>query len=246
MNDVQIISFAGAIPHNTSGSQVVTITGRNFGPTSWKLQNVPGTNPATVSATYGLTGVEYAAENCAIIVQNTAVECTTKPGVGKDLLWTITVDGDSAVSTQMTRYHTPVIHEVLGADNLATKGGTLVTLKGLNFGPLNSPVVVQYTDNTGTLYSATECAVTVAHVEVQCKSAPGIGFQLMWRIMVKDQWSDPKPTASGYAPPSIDYLEGALVMNTTGGQEVFIVGENFGMMECALLFTQRLAHKTSL
>ncbi len=71
----------------------------------------------------------------------------------------------------------PVITSIINGSEMVTDGGTRVTLRGVSFGPVGTPVVVNYgplrADASGAMqatnrYTATNCSVTQADVEIQC------------------------------------------------------------------------------
>jgi hypothetical protein len=59
---------------------------------------------------------------------------------------------------------------------LATTGGTPVTLTGTNFGPAGAPVTGRYSStSTGRTVSASSCFVSTPHTQVQCTAGEGYG-----------------------------------------------------------------------
>ncbi len=78
---------------------------------------------------------------------------------------------------QTLSFAVPVITSIVNGTNMVTNGGTLVTLRGVSFGPVGTPLVVTYgplrADASGAMqatsrYTAVGCSVTVADVEIQC------------------------------------------------------------------------------
>src|SRR3546814_16720386 len=80
------------------------------------------------SVTYGPTGLEYIAKDCAVQDDSTIL-CKTTQGVGQNLRWLVTVEGQmSTLSQTTTSYALP---ELLSASPLLgyTSGGILVTIQ---------------------------------------------------------------------------------------------------------------------
>ena len=65
--------------YKTNGGQEVILNGVDFGPYE---------NGSTV--TYGKTGKEYTPTGCKVL-DHKRIRCHTVPGIGKELLWQITV-----------------------------------------------------------------------------------------------------------------------------------------------------------
>src|SRR4051794_16997495 len=74
----------------------------------------------------------YPAVSC-LVSGTTSITCQTSPGVGKDLQWKVTVDVDSALSTQLSAYSRPNIDSFFPANTLRTQGSDLITIRGTNF-----------------------------------------------------------------------------------------------------------------
>ena len=180
----------------TSGGQIVTLTGTSFGPAE-------GINVPTV--TYQNTGLAdlagklFSASSCSVTVADTKIECDTAVGVGYNHAWTVTVGAQpSLASAPRSSYAVPVIESrVLGStrpgvtaetyatDNslamvspalLSTNGATAVTLTGTNFGPeptadLVNTLVVQYQSTTQTEQGSGLAGVL--HTATGCRVADG-------------------------------------------------------------------------
>jgi hypothetical protein len=121
---ISTITGAGSVNASVYGGQLITITGTNFGPSQSKLDSV----------TYGPGGTEYKASGCTLTTLHKAIRCLTAAGVGKDLKWMVTVDGQSSsASTTTTNYKQPAISSMTAYTSLTSGGGT-VTITGTNFG----------------------------------------------------------------------------------------------------------------
>ena len=235
-NDLTFDSFGGQTTMNTAGGQNIDIFGSNFGPTAYAVSN--GATAASVSATYTSAtgqGETYNAA-CAVTLANTKIQCTTAPGIGKDMKWTISVTyaGNTwqlPITAVFTHYHAPEITLVTGADALATGGGETFMIGGRNFGPTDTDVVVEYvspSDPTVT-YTARDCSVTTANTNVTCTSAVGVGSALAFSITLGQQ-SSLGFSGQGlykYQNPAITDVA-APTLVTAGGQPVVLTGTAFG------------------
>lgn len=171
----------------TGGSESITFHGHDMG---WVVPP-PGDN-TVVSATYtsGLGGgVTYTATNCRVSTPNTAITCTTAPGVGADLVWTLTVGPWSftAPAGLRTRYRQPTVTSILDAGALSTLGNEPITLRGRDFGPVGTTIgslAYWSSSRPHVLYGAKECQVTFGHLELTCKSVPGVGANLHFKLTI--------------------------------------------------------------
>jgi hypothetical protein len=194
----------------TSGSQVVRISGDNFGAAA--LGNV-------LTVTYGVNGTDLEAADCFISVDHEEVTCLTVPGAGSDLKWTLVVDGlVSAAPT--TAYGVPRITGVSGpgASSASTYGGEAVVVSGANFGPPEDQAkyfeYLSYGPNGRFL--ASNCTV-VSHVQLLCRTAPGIGANLQWVVSVAGQQSLEAVTVS-YAVPTVTSVQAPLGFSPTANR----------------------------
>ena len=171
---------------------------------------------SSLSVRYGLTGVENVA-NCAVAKENSALLCAAAPGASTGLMWTLSVGGQSSLPPT-TGYAPPSITGVtMSRALIPTDGNTTVVLTGLNFGPLGSASAnanglrwVMYgafplptAPFPALNYTASSCAVTVAHTQITCSTVSGFGVNLRWWVAVGNQVSPPTSFVSAYAPPLI-------------------------------------------
>ena len=86
---------------------------------------------------YGEDGSEYVAD--CILISHTLIRCKTVPGFGINLIWRVTILGQTSLITTdgHTSYAAPVI---LGANPISvqTFGSEVVQLEGSNFGLADS------------------------------------------------------------------------------------------------------------
>ena len=125
--EISSFSGAGADKALTWGQQEIFIHGQNLATTEF-LEKV----------TYGPFGHLYEATNCTVVNASLKIRCLTAPGIGRHLRWVVRVKGQaSQPSTAMTSYETPNI-ESITPDHGSTTGGTTITIRGNNFGSLDS------------------------------------------------------------------------------------------------------------
>ena len=210
-----------------------------------------------------LSQPSYAGVNCTVVVDDVEMECVSVAGVGATSVVEVSIGGLSFTSPT-TRYGSPCLRSVSGpgASAASSVGGDEVVLTGDNFGPLGSAHIdfVVYGRDVvpgahplvaslrSPLYTATACAVTVAHHEMRCLSAAGVGSRHVWSVSVGGQVSsvcDDSSVAavtSGYGSPWIaevavlataDSPAGSL--QTEGGSVVVLRGGNFGPPSCAIV-----------
>jgi hypothetical protein len=248
------ISGVGSKNADTSGGQLVTITGRYFGPKGFTA--VYPDAIGTVCYGHAATApCHYVAVNCQVSLDADTISemtCLTAPGVGKDLEWSVTIGTQLAlfVTPLLSSYSAPQVFTFTGAgaDKADTLGNQAVIITGKNFGPADAYTnnllrVIYYTTLTdgGVLflsvipsvsYVAFSCSVTQAHTTIECFTIKGAGEALDWQVTVDSQ--DSKNPTTNYAPPeitSITYRTGGMAVtaaNVNGGEVVSLNGRYFG------------------
>jgi hypothetical protein len=240
---------------DTAAPSLITFTGSNFGPAGTPSVVVvyssrfagstvlpPGAAPAT-----GF----FTASGCAVVTPHTQVRCTSAPGFGTNLAALISVGGQAAltVSTATLTYKSPVVAGLtgVGATAAGTPGGDVVLISGSQFGPLTpapggvptagavTPAAYYGRANattpvTSLSFAAASCAVTAAHTQITCTTAPGSGSGLRWAVVLdgltSGVWFGGSTT---YAPPVIGTYSGVVRnQQTFGGETVSIDGFNLG------------------
>ena len=160
------------------------------------------------------------------------VLCTPAAGVGSGHRWTLYVGGVPAVEgvgrAKAVQFETPVGYRspptaysppsisaisIVGKSTFSTLGGDAVVLTGTNFGPLDVQNVVSATYRNNALgdfalgpFTARDCAVTVAHTEITCSSAPGVGHDHRWQVEVGGQASQQSSFITSYTAPAINVI----------------------------------------
>lgn len=241
VNDLTITSvIAPGGPLVTIGGQSVIITGTNFGP-------VRGDPTLYIDVRYRCTtempasACWYNATNCQIIVPNTVLRCTSAPGSGVRHSWFVDVAHQPQFSqpllfgaqAQTTSYAPPLISSLVYSP-LSTRGGDVVSVVGVNFGPPGTPVSASY----GLAFAYFPTCVVVGQAQASCAAVPGVGAGLPWRIVIDTQQSMLSTATTAYAVPSISRVRRGLnstggVVNiatlpTVGGDALLIDGANFG------------------
>ena len=150
----------GATDAQTEGNQEVFLGGDNFGTVAESLVDsvtyYSDNNPSLV----------LTATNCTVVTDHVRVRCLTSPGYGYDLRWLISIGGQACPrSTVVTAYGPPVVTSVVllqtnGSAVLDTEGGTLLSIKGSNFGRAGD-AVVKFADKVSS------STVYVSHHELQ-------------------------------------------------------------------------------
>eukprot|EP01117_Protostelium_nocturnum_P011184 TRINITY_DN405_c0_g1_i6.p1 TRINITY_DN405_c0_g1~~TRINITY_DN405_c0_g1_i6.p1 ORF type:complete len:5778 (+),score=1958.70 TRINITY_DN405_c0_g1_i6:207-17540(+) len=182
--------------YSTSGG-VIVVEGKNF-----------GNNITALSVTLG--GV--AVSSLSIQTPNTQLKFTAPQGSGVNVPLVIVVSGVSA-STQSFNYNGPSITSV--SEPVSTAGG-IVTVKGNNFGNVNSVVSVTI---KGTSYPVT---ITVDHNTLTFVAPEGTGSNVPFVLNVNGQSADSK---FSYLPPHADRFTGS---TSTAGETITVFGTNFG------------------
>jgi hypothetical protein len=228
------------------GGDVVVVSGDNFGPF----------DSAGVLVQYGSEGRVFTAANCSTVrpaasdaaPATQAVHCVAVAGVGKDLLWTVSVrqqtsvpfglPGAAAGAASASLYVKPSVELVApSVPFLSTRGRQTVVVRGANFGPLAASgvatgLLVTYgpVAEEGRRYIARSCVVTVADVEITCATASGVGANHVWRVTVGSQESNMSVNMTSYAGPTLTAVtgQGTFQAKTDGGQLVTLTGTEFG------------------
>lgn len=210
---------------SSDGYETVYIYGANFGYGVETLDEVfyIGFNNSKFIVT----------ENCTMFTPHEVLKCLTLPGAGSQLEWTVIVDGQSSTAPT-TSYLTPYITSIYGpgAQNASVLGGEIVYLEGGNFGPPNCFELygviflesVTY-GHAATEYTAQDCVVLSPSL-IECKTAPGIGENLIWQVKIAGQLSHPSEATTSYASPRILSISPTVGL-TDGSTVITITGTNF-------------------
>lgn len=165
----------------------------------------------------------HTATGC-FVVNSTMIQCAAVSGIDLDHRWTVVVGGQSsALSAILTHYARPSVGGV-SPSSVQTTAGTHFTISGSNFG-LAGAVSLNYGP-----YTATGCSITVSHVEIECDTVAGVGFDHRLVVSTAEQSSLPSGAAAAlaYAKPTVTSLSAVpdLLLPTSGGRQVNIQGTN--------------------
>jgi len=205
-----LASFSGpGIRGLTSGSQVVNISGSNFGPIS--------TPPSLISAFYsppakvfsaaaaspanGSSRVVFAARGCHVAIAHTLLTCLTAPGAGWGLEWSVVIDAQNSTPAT-TAYEPPILTAIncttcpgpSPSSSLSPSGGDTVVLTGVNFGDAGTRFLDSVTYGPrGSGFQGRNCTVSSQHTEIMCFTSPGSGGGHSWRVTVAGQSNTENP-----------------------------------------------------
>jgi len=252
---------------STSGGEWALLHGFNFGPSfSSNTVNASYKNPALGHLGLALIGDTYLSPHCEVLSEF-LIRCRSAEGLGYNQMWSVTVGGQSwpragnnasfleagvNATRVRTSYLPPVVTALVGPDGsvsgesqvlLSSKGGDKISLLGSNFGPVGLSVglSVRYSnpflaDLAGVTYQP-NCSVVVAHVQINCSTNAGVGFNQTWTMKLGNQSMDVSLSSTiitSYLPPKITSLESSAISTgiaTDGSSTVAITGTNFGPID---------------
>ena len=239
----QISHFSGqAMPVGSArGGQWLIVHGSDFGPPTGTVEF--GGQDFVDWVRYGPTGAEYTA-SCAVL-SHFSMNCTTVPGTGPNLLWTVSVaDLVSSPSLTPWSYASARILDLHWQGQLSTAGNVNFFVRGTDFGILdaNTLLRVRFRPEVGN--------VTVRLVEI-ARPLPANASQDELQVRVPFGWGSScvvtvesvtvfngiqrggvlvsQPLSFSYAPPAVS---GTSVISGTR-QEITIVGSSFGAVRIA-------------
>ncbi|KAI9993263.1 hypothetical protein PInf_015341 [Phytophthora infestans] len=227
---------------DTIGGEKFLLTGSNIGFKQRADGSVVIKQLIVQYGTYGTTS-PYTATKCSLVNGNTGVECTSAPGVGANLYWSITLVmnvpslGDTTFqassSVPLSSYGAPVIHSAGCNTAFPTNGSKVdnIFIYGDNLGSTalssSEPPVVLY----GSNFEAQNCKLLASNVA--CRSVLGTGKDLPFTIVIRGQASAMFATSCQYAAPIITAVTTSTGMPTSGGSTVLVNGSGFGCQGCA-------------
>jgi hypothetical protein len=191
-------------------------------------------------------GFDMFAIDCRITTPHSRIRCLSSPGTGRGHFFVVNIEGQTSMPLfGNNSYAVPVIETYSGegVQNARTSGGQVVILNGREFGSVSRNKIdwVKYGKiNSEVQFVATDCRVIVDFVKILCKTAPGAGKDLQWRVSIDNQESVLHTTNYG-APQltevfgittmfSVDdtLVKGNIFASTDGGDVVTVSGKNFG------------------
>ena len=119
---------------NTDGGERVTLTGKNFGPSAYRIPK----GGVHLRRRVGSDEVAYVAKQCNITQNSKEIQCLTPPGVARDLQWDVVIaEQASAPSTDTLSYGQPSVTSLItndGHSSLRSDGSTQIEISGDNLG----------------------------------------------------------------------------------------------------------------
>ena len=155
----------------------------------------------------------------------------------------MSVDGQPSLPLNSSGlgYAPPLLLTASGAyASMPTSGGSSFVLTGdmfgpatafpdwVRYGPVGTGGVTKFTAGTPDSLGKPWCAVTIAHTEITCASAPGTGSGYSVQAAVGGQPSNVLRPPMSYGAPVMTAFTPPTGMATTGGVNVIITGTNFG------------------
>ena len=214
----------------------VFISGNNFGAI---------TNLFRLRVWYFLNETRvYSTASCLVVTNHTRIKCNTSKlilGHGRaKFKWQAEVQYlYSEVTNSSTRYKKPEIQSLQYHLDLDTRGGELVILRGLNFGPaVKHGVVPLYTTymsaSSGLVFQASLCNVT-DNTEMRCFSAEGVGKGFSWKVEIESLSRNSLSTVTPHTVdprlPALNVVQNGYTLNPNLAQKVNITGSNFGPID---------------
>lgn len=149
---LSVITGTGLKGGDTQGGTTVNIVGDQFGPIPPRNEN--GDYSYLIEAIYGRWDfttnswntevVPVFSSNCIMVSAHTSLQCTTSPGIGKNLSWAITVHAKTAQTSLPNHaegsYAPPSLYTIKGKGGtevqaVTTMGRDHIIIEGTNFGP---------------------------------------------------------------------------------------------------------------
>ena len=155
------------------------------------------------------------------------------------------MDCENRRSTKHSISETSYIPEITSLSNhvgLNTSGGEYVYLMGNNFGPAsmlssigpyNEYVWYGTSSDNHETYKISNCEVIISHTKIRCTSLESKNninrTSLRWIVKIEDQRSIVSENSeTSYGIPEITSLSNHVGLNTSGGEYVYLMGNNFG------------------
>jgi len=168
--------------------------------------------------------------------QTWSVAIVIPEGTGTGFPLKVWRDIDSSSGATVVNYAPPAITAIQATDgseaNMATAGGTMITVTGNNFGADFASASALLTGGNGGLENSGAVSCTGSHTMLTCTTPPGQGSDYDLRVIVNGQQSDVDNvlTKVSFAAPSVSSLSfvGG-TFPTAGGGMIALVGDNFGI-----------------
>jgi len=201
------------------------------------IYSTSGVNALGSSIYITLTGQFFSAiatvaigtTNCPTTsVTDTQIICKLPVGSGVGAITVTNAYGTSDNTNPLAsfNYDQPYISSVSPATGLSTAGSSVLTITGLNFGPIGTAVSASATSVIGVAPTNLTCQVTSAHSQIQCTITSAGSGSFTVQVIVAGQISQ-SSTVLTYSAPTITSVTGP-ASATTGGSVITISGSNLG------------------
>ena len=242
--NVSIVSPFGL---TTAGGEEVTLTGYNLGSEFDPHPSIQRRLEAVYFS--NATQASFPAVGCRVTKHDTEIKCSSSAGFGAGYSFQLALEGFTPLPGRLNQlsnwsngtitYASPNLVEFSGAGSqeASSNGSQLVRIRGSQFGTVAAGALDSVTYGpTGREYNATDCAVVVDHSTIECLTAPGVGKDLRWVVVIAGLTSQ-TPTTS-YAAPSISSVRiqrgdssNSTGSRTSGGLDFLLLeGDNFGAL----------------
>jgi hypothetical protein len=206
--------------------------------------SLPAPNAVLAVECNATTGITYTTN-----AQHTFLELPLPAGEGtgfsNGLGFTLqVVAGDQNSTTVLLRYPPPIVTDMTSTGT--TRGGTLITINGFNFGQkalavqIGRATTVQGETTAPGFQNCTN-VVRISSKRITCLSPSGTGVGLRVRVFSADQMTEPSNVLFSYLAPTVasyrvngsaltSYTVGGPFLSgpTTGSYVVELYGDNFG------------------
>ena len=224
---LNVIQISGATQMPTTGA-IVCFSGEYMG-TASLYNSIPQRNAITASAILVDSSVT-SLSSCSYSTSND-ICCTVGDGYGSIVSWQLCLYGRCS-SIQSGEFQAPSITSVTSSKELNSLGGDSIVFSGTNFGSTIETTHV-YMIEGGKMNELRDCHFLQTHQKLECLSIEGSGEQLTFVVEVADQQSNQFVSSLSYSAPIITNLYGPGAQNasTSGGQVIFVAGQNLGIEE---------------
>ena len=205
----------------TRGRQPLLVTGVNFGPLTHGDGSIVLHCASGGGGGGGGPSVQFVATGCEVTVADTAIACTSAPGFGGRLAWTVRVLGVASEPFVSPLGYAPP--SIAGLSGPAPAVGSRRALAGRNFATAYAPVVTVSLDG-GPPAAPLAVGVNGSLDTLAFAMPPGVGRGHTLVVSVGGQASAPLSLA--YDPPVL--VSAGLFALARGAYHVYLSGANFG------------------
>ena len=171
----------------------------------------------------------FPVSDCTVVEPHVRIRCTVVTSVGPALTWRVVVEGQSN-TLPVSSTALPVISGASfgsAASSADTRGGTLLHITGLNFGPMSQLIQVVVTLPVGEAF-ASNCTLVVPDTEVACVLPRGTGTLSRISVTVLTQTAVFEPVGLAYTAPTVHSIGPAAWGTDLSSLSVTLMGSGFG------------------